>query len=78
MILLLYIKCFIVGEMLSRKDMAILIFDNTKSMSRQLSLPTQVTATADTATDTAYRENKTSPLSSLTLLDGAKQVAENL
>lgn len=65
--------------MLSRKDMAVFIFDNTKSMSRPLSLYNDVIpATAETATDTALKEPKTSSLSSLTLLDGAKQVAENL
>ena len=66
--------------MLSRKDMMILVFDNTKSMSRPISLYNDavIPSISVTATDISPTENKINQLSSLTLLDGAKQVAENL
>ena len=66
--------------MLSRKDMLILVFDNTKSMSRPITLYNDavIPSISVTATDISPTENKINQLSSLTLLDGAKQVAENL
>jgi hypothetical protein len=66
--------------MLSRKDMMILVFDNTKSMSRPITLYNDavIPSISVTATDISPTENKINQLSSLTLLDGAKQVAENL
>ena len=66
--------------MLSRKDMMILVFDNTKSMSRPINLYNDavIPSISVTATDISPTENKINQLSSLTLLDGAKQVAENL
>ena len=66
--------------MLSRKDMMIFVFDNTKSMSRPITLYNDavIPSISVTATDISPTENKINQLSSLTLLDGAKQVAENL
>ena len=58
----------------------ILVFDNTKSMSRPINLYNDavIPSISVTATDISPTENKINQLSSLTLLDGAKQVAENL
>ncbi len=58
----------------------ILVFDNTKSMSRPITLYNDavIPSISVTATDISPTENKINQLSSLTLLDGAKQVAENL